>query len=125
MPANLEQKIAAAGSPHRMLWESQDPPIVSTPVSGVGEQVFWGGNALQFDFGDAAGLADQLRRLLADDALRLEMGRQSLAAFDNHLNHIEMLDRYAAVVLAAARQGPRARTELAKPDVLPAVRRAA
>jgi glycosyltransferase involved in cell wall biosynthesis/GT2 family glycosyltransferase len=100
-------------------------PIVSTPVCGVGEQVYWGANALWFGFGDAAGLAGQLRRLLADDPLRQEMGRQSRAAFDNHLGHAEMLDRYAAVVLAAARQEPRARTELAKPDVRPAARRAA
>jgi glycosyltransferase involved in cell wall biosynthesis/GT2 family glycosyltransferase len=84
-------------------------PIVSTPVSGVGEQVYWNANALRFEFGDAAALADQLSRLLADDALREEMGRQSRAAFDNHLNQDEMLDRYESVILAVARQGPRAR----------------
>lgn len=87
-------------------------PVVSTPVCGVGEQVFWGANALRFDFGDAAGLAARLRRLLADDGLREEMARQSRAAFDVHLDQEEMLGRYAAVVLAAARQGPRARSEL-------------
>ena len=85
-------------------------PIVSTPVCGVGEQVFWGANALRFDFGDATGLADRLRRLLGDDVLRTEMGRQSRAAFDNHLDHGEMLDRYAVVILAAARPGLRSRT---------------
>ena len=97
-------------------------PIVSTPVSGVGEQVYWGENALPFGFGDAAGLAEQLGRLLADDALRAEMGRQSRAAFDNHLDCGEMLDRYAAVILAAARMGPRSRERLPEP---PAIRRAA
>jgi glycosyltransferase involved in cell wall biosynthesis len=88
-------------------------PIVSTSVCGVGEQVFWNANALRFDFDDAAGLAKQLGRLLADDELRAEMGRQSRAAFDLHLNRDEMLDRYEAVILAAARQGPRSRTPLA------------
>src|SRR5439155_4065583 len=44
-------------------------PIVSTPVSGIGEQVFWGANALPFDFGDAQALARELCRLLADNGL--------------------------------------------------------
>jgi glycosyltransferase involved in cell wall biosynthesis len=83
-------------------------PIVSTPVHGVPEQVYWGENALRFGFGDAAGLARELGRVLGDDALRAEMGRQSRAAFDNHLGHDEMLDRYGALILAAARTGPRA-----------------
>lgn len=100
-------------------------PIVSTPVCGLSEQVFWGENALRFDFGDAAGLAGQLRLLLANDELRLEMARQSRAAFDNHLTDEEMLDRYAAAILAAARQGPRARTALTEPATTPATRQAA
>jgi glycosyltransferase involved in cell wall biosynthesis/GT2 family glycosyltransferase len=88
-------------------------PVVSTPVSGVPEQVVWGANALRFEFGDAAGLARQLGRLCTDDMLRAEMGRQSWAMFDTHLDYNEMLDRYAAVILAAARQGPRAETPFA------------
>ena len=87
-------------------------PIVSTPVCGVDEQVFWGANALRFEFGDASGLAEQLRRLLDDEPLRKAMGLESRAAFDNHLNHDEMLDRYGAVILAAARIGPRSTREL-------------
>jgi glycosyltransferase involved in cell wall biosynthesis len=83
-------------------------PIVSTPCCGIAEQVSWGANALRFEFGDAAGLAAELRRLLANDALRQNMAVQSRAMFDTHLDHREMLDRYAAVVLAAARHGPRA-----------------
>jgi glycine cleavage system aminomethyltransferase T len=54
MPANLEQKIAAVGNPHTMLWESQDPPIVSTPVTPEftnwrEEQQAWRTNAVLFD----------------------------------------------------------------------------
>lgn len=90
-------------------------PIVSTPCCGVGEQVFWGANALRFGFGEAGGLADNMRKLLADEELRAEMGRQSRAAFDTHLTRAEMLDRYAGVVLAAARPGPRAGLPLAPP----------
>jgi glycosyltransferase involved in cell wall biosynthesis/GT2 family glycosyltransferase len=100
-------------------------PVVSTPCCGVGEQVYWGANALPFPFGDAEELASQLRRLLADDARRAEMGRQSRAAFDNHLDDGEMLDRYAAVVLAAARQGPRSRIAFAPAGPTRAARRAA
>jgi len=99
-------------------------PIVSTPVCGVSEQVFWNANALRFEFGDAAGLANQLRRLLDDDALLESMGRESRAAFDLHLNHEEMLDRYGSVIAAAARHGPRARAPLGVRDVA-AIRRAA
>ncbi|HEX4607863.1 MAG TPA: glycosyltransferase [Urbifossiella sp.] len=100
-------------------------PILSTQVYGVPEQVFWGGNALSFDFGDAAGLADRMRDLLASPPLRARMGTESRAAFDLHLNYHEMLDRYAAVVLAAARQGPRAKTPLAPMGETAAARRAA
>jgi len=54
MSKNLEEKIAAAGSPHTMLWESQDPPIVSTPVTPEftnwrDEQLAWRSNAVLFD----------------------------------------------------------------------------
>jgi hypothetical protein len=55
------------------------------------------------------------------------MGRQSRAAFDTHLDQDEMLDRYAVVILAAARQGPRSRTALtsAARRAAPTSRRAA
>ncbi len=90
-------------------------PLVSTPVFGVPEQVFWGFNALPFDFGDAAGLASQLEQLLEDDELRASMGRKSRAAFENHLDVDEMLDRYEAVILGAARTGPRSRMKWVPP----------
>lgn len=77
-------------------------PIVSTPCCGISEQVYWGFNALRFEPGDAAGLAGQLGRVLADDRLRDRMGFRSRAAFDAHLDEREMLDRYEAVIRAAA-----------------------
>ena len=54
MPTNLEQRITAAGNPQTMLWESQDPPIVSTPVTPEftnwrDEQKAWRTNAVLFD----------------------------------------------------------------------------
>jgi glycosyltransferase involved in cell wall biosynthesis/GT2 family glycosyltransferase len=82
-------------------------PIVSTPCCGLSEQVFWGWNALPFPVGDAGGLADRLRTLIRDPGLRADMGRRSRAAFENHLDAGEMLDRYAAVIRAAAAGGGR------------------
>lgn len=100
-------------------------PVVSTPCPGADEQLAWGHNALRFPFGDAAGLADHLGRLLSDDGLRAGMGRQARAAFDNHPTRDDMLDRYADVILSAARTGPRSRTART-PAVAPApARRAA
>jgi glycosyltransferase involved in cell wall biosynthesis len=99
-------------------------PILSTPVHGVPEQVFWGGNALRFEFGDVAGLADRMRGVLSNPDLRGRMATESRAAFDLHLTQSEMLDRYAAVVLAAARRGPWARTPFVAAPAVPA-RRAA
>ncbi len=54
MAANLEQRIAEAGSPHKMLWESQGPPIVATPVTAEftnwrDEQLAWRRTAVLFD----------------------------------------------------------------------------
>jgi O-antigen biosynthesis protein len=100
-------------------------PILSTPVCGVSEQVFWDANALRFEFGDAAGLAGQMRRLLVEEGLRREMAEESRAAFELHLNQDEMLDRYGAVILAAARRGPRSQLPLAVVELASVARRAA
>ena len=100
-------------------------PILSTPVSGVSEQVFWDANALRFEFGEAEGLANQMRRLLDDEPLRAAMSRESRAAFENHLSHDEMLDRYGAMILATARHGPRSRLPLVDVSLPQALRRAA
>ena len=54
MANNLEEAIAEAGSPHTLLWESQSPPIVSTPVTPEftnwrDEQLAWRRTAVLFD----------------------------------------------------------------------------
>jgi vanillate/3-O-methylgallate O-demethylase len=54
MANNLEEAIAEAGSPHTLLWESQSPPIVSTPVTPEftnwrDEQLAWRRGAVLFD----------------------------------------------------------------------------
>jgi glycosyltransferase involved in cell wall biosynthesis len=100
-------------------------PTLSTPVQGVPEQVFWGANALRFGFGDADELAERMRDMLADPARRARMAAESRAAFELHLTQAEMLDRYAAVILAAARQGPRGRSPFAPTATPDPARRAA
>ncbi|BCH35706.1 glycine cleavage system protein T [Mesorhizobium sp. L-8-10] len=54
MAKNLEEKIAEAGSPQTMLWESKDPPIVATPVTPEftnwrDEQLAWRRTSVLFD----------------------------------------------------------------------------
>jgi vanillate/3-O-methylgallate O-demethylase len=54
MAANLEQAIAEAGSPQKLLWESKSPPIVATPVTPEftnwrDEQLAWRRTSVLFD----------------------------------------------------------------------------
>lgn len=54
MAKSLEDRIAAAGGAHTMLWESQDPPIVATPVTPEftnwrDEQLAWRRTAVLYD----------------------------------------------------------------------------
>jgi O-antigen biosynthesis protein len=76
-------------------------PIISTPCQGIGEQVKWDWNALRSEMGDASELASHLDRLLTNDRLRAEMSRRSRALFENHLDVVEMLDRYELVIRSA------------------------
>jgi len=80
-------------------------PIVSTPCGGLDEQVVWGHNALQFPFGDAAKLAEQLGFLLVHPNERMRMSRESRAGLDLHDTPAIMLDRYRTEVLRAAASG--------------------
>lgn len=54
MAHNLTEAITEAGGPHNLLWESQSPPIVSTPVTPEftnwrDEQLAWRKSAVLFD----------------------------------------------------------------------------
>jgi vanillate/3-O-methylgallate O-demethylase len=72
MAKNLEESIAAAGSAHTLLWESQSPPIVSTPVTPEftnwrDEQLAWRRTSVLFD--QSHHLADL--NIKGPDALKL------------------------------------------------------
>jgi glycosyltransferase involved in cell wall biosynthesis/GT2 family glycosyltransferase len=98
--------------------EAYGLPIVSTPCSGVGEQVSWGFNALPFSIGDASALADQIRTLLNDRALRERMARASRAVFDLHPSFEKMLDSFASVFQTAAGMGPWGQRSITSPTIL-------
>jgi len=51
--------------------------VVTTPVGGLPDVIEEGKNCLTFDFGDADGLARQLKRLMEDENLRREMAEYS------------------------------------------------
>jgi len=50
-------------------------PVIGARIGGIPEQVVHGENGLLFEPGDAAGLAEQMQRLLDNRAEALEMGR--------------------------------------------------
>ena len=59
-------------------------PVVATPVGGLPDIVTDGKEALLFDPGDCAALAQRLERLMGDPVLRVRLGSESLRmAYEN------------------------------------------
>lgn len=81
-------------------------PIVATPCAGIHEQVRRDVNALLFNMGDAAGLAQHLDTLLDDDQKRVQMGRNSRSVLDFLWSYDEMLARYERLALGAWMRRP-------------------
>lgn len=72
-------------------------PIITTPVFGVKEQVKEGINALFYEPGEVDQLAEKIRLMLGDEAMRLAFGRNSSAVL-NSLNTFEdMTEKYASL----------------------------
>ena len=74
-----------------------DLPIVTTPVYGIAEQVREGVNALFYSPGDDLGLAERLRQVIADDALRRRLADRSRPMLDRLCSFEEMIAGYAAL----------------------------
>lgn len=72
-------------------------PVVATGVGGVGESVTEGVNGLMVPAGDAPALAAALGRLLAAPELRISMGLQARAAYQQRFRLDLMTDRTMAV----------------------------
>ncbi|MBP5339292.1 MAG: glycosyltransferase family 4 protein [Prevotella sp.] len=66
---------------------SQGHPVVVTNNGGQREYVEDGRNGLLVPPGDVQALAQAIGRLVDNDALRGELGRQAKADFDDHLNY--------------------------------------
>lgn len=72
-------------------------PIITTPVFGVLEQVVEGKNALFYPPGDSRSLAEQIKLLVSDDALRLRMAESSLQRASQMTTFDEMVSAYACI----------------------------
>ena len=95
MAQNLEEAIADAGSAQSLLWESQSPPIVSTPVTPEftnwrDEQLAWRRTAVLFD--QCHHMADL--NIVGPDALRLI---QETAVNSTEYFPIDAAKQYVAV----------------------------
>ena len=66
---------------------SQGRPVVATNNGGQREYITDGVNGLLVEPGNAAQLAEALRRLINDAPLRQRLGRQAKADFDDHMNY--------------------------------------
>jgi glycosyltransferase involved in cell wall biosynthesis len=66
---------------------SQGHPIIATNNGGQREYIVDGSNGLLVPPGDAQALAGALTRLIGNEALRRQMGRQARADYDDHLNY--------------------------------------
>jgi len=80
-------------------------PIVTTPVFGIAEQVVADFNGLFYVPGDIVTLAHHLKRFIEDPALRVQMGRNSLAVLDGLTDYDSMLEQYAEIIREAWMSG--------------------
>lgn len=76
-------------------------PIVTTPVFGIREQVKEDINALFYEAGDTAQLAERLDRIIADAELRERLRSQSLAVLAGLPGYEEMIAQYTQVIREA------------------------
>jgi len=72
-------------------------PVLSTAVGGVPEVVEGGVTGILTDLGDEAGFASSLRRLLAEDALREQLGKRGRERAARLFDREAIVDRYEAL----------------------------
>lgn len=76
---------------------SQGHPVIVTNNGGQQEYVVQEQNGLLVPPGDAQALAEAIARLVDDAALRLRLGQQAKADFDDHLNYAHFYDQIKTV----------------------------
>ena len=78
-------------------------PVITTPVFGVLEQVIEGENALFYPPGNSGLLAEQIEKLVTDDALRIRMAESSLQRISQMTTFDEMVEAYATIFRRSVR----------------------
>jgi O-antigen biosynthesis protein len=80
----------------RVILEAEDAglPIITTPISGIPEQVRDGVNAFFYQPGEIATLAEKLQHLVEDEGARRQAGAMSKEVLASLTTYDEMLDRY-------------------------------
>lgn len=76
-------------------------PIVTTPVFGIPELVREDFNALYYEPGDAAGLANVILKLLVDAGLRRELATNSPNVLKGHPGFGNMIEQYGRMIRQA------------------------
>lgn len=89
-------------------------PVVGFAAGGIPEQVRHGEHGLLVAPGDLPALKQALAELLADEELRVRMGRSSRAWVEQHFNLPDTIDRLARVYTEVARSGTRAGKEIGR-----------
>jgi glycosyltransferase involved in cell wall biosynthesis len=72
-------------------------PVVVSDVPGNADVVDHEVNGLQFVAGDADSLADRLARLIADEALRVELGRRARVHVESRYALTDVVERYISL----------------------------
>lgn len=80
-------------------------PLISTPVWGIREQVRENVNALHYEPGDVAKLADHMAHLIEDDGLRSRFAERSTVVFESLPDYDFMLDQYGRLIEQAVGTG--------------------
>ena len=76
-------------------------PIITTPVFGIPELVQKDVNALYYEPGDYEGLAQAIKRLLGDDALRKLLGVNGPKVLGGQPGYGDMIEQYGRVIRQA------------------------
>lgn len=83
-------------------------PVIAADIGGLRETITHGENGFLFPAGDSIALAEQLRQVLSDDALRgsvVEAGRRTAAAHDMRLKAAQVKQIYEQLLNLRSREG--------------------
>jgi glycosyltransferase involved in cell wall biosynthesis len=79
-------------------------PVIGTNVEGIRDTISNGKNGYLVELNDKTMMIDSLNKLLLDEKLREEMGRESSLIARNKFSLKECLDKYQKVIISASAQ---------------------